>query len=90
MAKFDEVDTIRDSELGAVATITVKKTSTGYAEFSWCLFKEFQRKEGGSMERTNFLNERHIAAARRLLDKVEARIKEEKERIHHQRRRMRW
>lgn len=86
MAKFDEVATIRDDELGVVATITVKKTSTGYEEFSWGLHKEFQRMDGGPLERTNFLNERHIAVARRLIDRIEECIKEEKERIHHRRR----
>lgn len=86
MAKFDEIDTIRDDELGVAATITVKSTPTGYSEFSFSLFKEFQRNEKGPVERTNFLNERHIGAARRLLDQVEERIKEEKERLHRGRR----
>jgi hypothetical protein len=82
---FVELATLRDPEgLGLIALINVKDKPNGYKSFSFALFKEFER--GGATERTAFLNERHLGAARKLLDMVEKRIRAEQDKLHTQRR----
>lgn len=78
---------MRDPDgLGLIAPITRFKKPNGYYAFSFAIMKEFERREGGPVERSSFLNERHIAAAHKLLGMVAIRIAEEQDRILNERR----
>ena len=82
---FQEVDLIRDPDgVGLIAPITIKERPNGYRTVSFAIMKEFTR--GALTERTAYLNERHIAAARKLLDAVEERLRLEKDKIFTKRR----
>lgn len=84
-AGFTEVALIRDPDgVGLVAPITIKERPNGYRTVSFAIMKEFER--GPITERTSYLNERHIRAARKLLDLVEERLRLEKEKIFTDRR----
>jgi len=79
---FREIDLLRlpgDQDIGLVAPITVKESGSGHVILSFAIMKEFER--GAVTERTSYLNQRHIDAARRLLDMVEERLMLEKERV---------
>jgi hypothetical protein len=79
---FVELDVLHDPDgLGLVAPITVRENA-GYKAFSFAIFKEFERKEGGPTQRTAYMNERHLVAARKLLDLVETRIRAEQDKWH--------
>jgi hypothetical protein len=78
------VDEIRDDE-GLVATITSRDIG-GYRRLSFRIQKEYSRPPGGPLERTDFLRADHVAAARRLLDRVEERLRIEQDRINVERR----
>jgi hypothetical protein len=62
---YPEVAVFREDD-GVIAVIT-KKVGTEYLGFS--LAKEFPRN--GKIERTSFLNRRHMASVKRLLARVE-------------------
>jgi hypothetical protein len=68
MAKneYREVAVLRDDE--GVSCVITQKVDSPHHSFS--LVKEFKR--GDEDARTSFLNRRHIDAARRLLNEVEA------------------
>lgn len=84
---YELIDTLRDpDDLGLVSVITMRDRENGYRAFSFAFFKEFERKEGGPTQRTSYLNERHIPAARKLLDQTERRIAQERDRVHQGRR----
>jgi hypothetical protein len=70
--KYEEVDSITDSA-GVVAPIT-RKDRQGRPAFSAAIMREFPRN--GRMEKTAYFNRDHIAAIRRVLDKLEARFDE--------------
>jgi hypothetical protein len=79
---FTEIDLLRlegDDDVGLVAPITAREKSPGHVVLSFAIMKEFER--GAITERTSYLNQRHIDAARKLLDMVEERLMLEKERI---------
>lgn len=83
---FTEIARLRDpDDLGLVAPITVKRKPNGYVAFSFAIFKEFERPDG-DIQRTSFLNDRHIDAAHKLLDAVERRIELERDRVRTKRR----
>ena len=85
-SEFNEVAIISDPDgLGLVASITVRERDNGYQTFSFAIFKEFDR--GGDVQRTVYLNARHVGAVRKLLDRVEERIELETDKIHETRRR---
>lgn len=87
-SEFTEIEVIRDPEgLGLIASITMREKANGYVAFSFAIFKEFERSVGGATQRTSYMNDRHIEAARKLLDHVERRISEEKDKLHARRRR---
>jgi len=84
---FVEIETLRDPDgMGLVAAITAKQKDNGYTAYSFAIFKEFERSTGGPTQRTNYLNERHIGAARKLIDMVEARIAVSRDQLHEQKR----
>lgn len=84
---FVELAVIRDpDDMGLIAAITMKDHPNGYRAFSFALFKEFERGDGRPVERSSFLNERHLGAARKLLDMVETRIRAEQDKVHTRRR----
>ena len=84
---YEEIAVLRDPDgLGLIAPITKLKKTNGYTSFSFAIMKEFERKEGGPVERSSFLNERHVAAAHKLLDLVMNRIAEERDKLLAQRR----
>jgi hypothetical protein len=77
---FVEVATLRDPDgLGLVAPVTMRVKENGYTSFSFALFKEFEKN--GETQRTAFLNDRHLPAARRLLDEIESRIALESDKL---------
>jgi len=81
-ADYEEIDVVRDPDgLGLIAPITRFKKQNGYHSFSFAIMKEFERKEGAPVERSSFLNERHVAAAHKLLDLVVRRIGEEQDKL---------
>lgn len=87
-SEFVELATLRDPDgMGLVAPITVRERENGYKAFSFAVFKEFERKEGGETQRTAYLNERHIVGLRKLIDRVEERIRLEQDKLHEGRRR---
>lgn len=65
--------------MGVVAIITTKRRPTGYMSYSFALKKEFELN--GETKRSAFLQDRHIGAARKLLDMVEERIREEQDKL---------
>lgn len=69
-----------------MAILTRCDKPNGYTKLSWALYKEFERTTGGQTERTQYLNERHISAARKLLDMVESRLAVERDKLHTTRR----
>jgi hypothetical protein len=84
---FVEVDVLRDPDgLGLVAPITARVKPNGFTAFSFAIFKEFERAPGHPTQRTSYMNERHISAMHKLLDRVEKRIAEEQDKIHTARR----
>lgn len=87
---YEEIAVLRDPDgLGLIAPITRLKKGNGYHSFSFALMKEFERKEGAPVERSSFLNERHIAAAHKLLDEVDQFIAKEKDKLLVERRQAR-
>ncbi len=87
---YQEVAILRDTDgLGLVASVTVRQRPNGYQTYSFILFKEFEQREGGETRRTSHLNERHIVAARKLLDEVDAKIRQLKDQYWEERRRER-
>lgn len=84
--EYTEIDTIREPDSDVVAVITARQRPSGLTTYSFCISKEFQRREGGPVDRTAYLNPRHLGAVRRILDKVEERIDEERERVERGRR----
>jgi hypothetical protein len=66
---YDDIEEISDPD-GVVAVISRRRSN---GALSVGLFKVFERD--GVKEKTNFLNSRHFAAARRVLDRVEDRMK---------------
>lgn len=80
------LEEIRDPDSGLLVVITKKQKYTGYVGFSFAFFKEFERQAGSETERSTWLNDRHIGAARRLLDLAEECIQREKEKLWTQRR----
>lgn len=89
MAKVDyfSVDVLRES--GCVAQINAKERGDGFLAYSFSLFREFERDGRGPTQRTVFLSEQNLPALRRLLDVVERRIQEDKERVYSLRRQKR-
>lgn len=84
---YEEIAAIRDPDgLGLVAPVTRFKKGNGYHSFSFAIMKEFVRKEGAPVERSSFLNERHVAAAHKLLDAVVEFIATEQDKLDTQRR----
>lgn len=85
--EYAEIDTLRDEQNPEViSVITARQRPSGLITYSFSILKEFQRREGGPVDRTSYLNTRHLGAMRRLLDKTEERIDEERERIDRERR----
>ena len=85
---YEEIAVLRDPDgLGLIAPITRYKKPNGFHSFSFAIMKEFERREGGPTERSSFLNDRHIAAAHRLLNDVEKRIAQEQDKTLASRRR---
>jgi hypothetical protein len=81
---YQLVDELRDDE-GLVATITARDVG-GYRRLTFSLQREFERPKGGPTERSSFLRAEHVPAARRLLDRVEERMRVEQDRVHTERR----
>lgn len=89
-SEFTVIDTLRDPDnTGVAARITVRDKPNGYRSFSFSIFKEFEREPGGATQRSAFLNDWHIEAAHKLLDRVAERIEQEKAKVHGRRRRAR-
>jgi hypothetical protein len=86
---FTEIDAIRDDKSGIVIVITAREKSNGFRAYSFAVFKEFERSTGGPTQRTAYLNPHHIEALQGLLPKVDARIRQEEERVHAERRQAR-
>ena len=84
---YEVIDTINDPDgMGLVAELTRFRRSNGFTGVSFAIFKEFERRPGGPTERTSYLNQRHLGAARKLLDLIEDRMAQETERFHAARR----
>jgi hypothetical protein len=73
---YEEVDVLRDPD-GVVAVIT-RRTIGEETYHSFAIKKEFERD--GKIERTSYLNRRHSAAVRRLLQRVDEYLDREVER----------
>lgn len=73
-AGFEEVKVFQDPS-GVALVITQKK---GESKHSFSLLKTYEKD--GVLQRTSYLNRRHLAAARALLDKAEEWLDEEVER----------
>lgn len=87
MSDFKEVTQIEDPDgVGLVASITARNRASGYRTFSFSIYKQYTDKNG-EVRRTNYLNERHINAAIKLLHAVSERIALEQEKLDTQRRR---
>jgi hypothetical protein len=86
---FTEIDTIRDEKSGVVIVITAREKNNGFHAYSFAVFKEFERSTGGQTQRTSYLNPHHIETLQDLLPKVDARIRQEEERVHAERRQAR-
>lgn len=86
MAREDYFHVDRLTDSGCVAQINAK-TRGDSLSFSFSIFREFERDGRGPVERTAFLNEQHLVAARRLIDAIERRISEEREKLYAERRR---
>jgi hypothetical protein len=68
---FKPVATIRDPIDGEVIALVTAVDRPGYRGFSFALYKEFQRSPGSEVERTSYLNERHLDAVLRVIKLVE-------------------
>lgn len=66
---YEDIDEVSDPD-GVVAVISRRRSN---GALSVGIFKVFERD--GIKEKTNFLNSRHFAAVRRVLDVVEKKIK---------------
>lgn len=75
---FREIALISDTETGVIGTIQVRDRN-GMPDISWAIMKEFDRD--GRVERSAFLKKRHIAAVRKILDKLEERIDVEEDKL---------
>lgn len=82
---YTVIGEFRDDQ-GIVGVVSKKEKPNGFLGFSFALFKEFERKPGGPTERTGWLNDRHLGAARRMLNRIEERIDTEMDKRHAQRR----
>lgn len=69
-SEYEDVEVLRDAD-GVVAVISERKNGTGCAV---AIFKEFTRD--GKTQRSAFLQRRHIAAAKRLLEIAEEKMDE--------------
>ncbi len=84
---YEEIAVLRDPDgFGLIAPVTRFKKGNGYQAFSFAIMKEFERKAGAPVERSSFLNERHIAAAHKLLDEVGKFIAGEQDKLNTERR----
>jgi len=89
-SEYVELDTIHDPEgMGLVSHITMRKKPSGYLVYSFAIFKEFERNEGGPTQRTSYLTDRHFGALRKLVDLTEERIRVEQDKMHTGRRAVR-
>lgn len=84
---YFSIDTIRED--GCVAQINAKRRPDGRLAYSFSLFREFERDECGPTMKTVFLGEMHVGPARRLLEAVERRIQEERDKEFSEQRRQR-
>lgn len=80
---FREIALLTDPESGLVAPICFRDRN-GEPDLSFAIMKEFDR--AGRVERTAYIKKRHIAGARRLLDKMEEQLDAEEDRLRGQRR----
>ena len=76
--RFREIALISDPETGVIATIQVRDRN-GQPRLSFAFMKEFDRD--GRVERSAFLEKRHVAAVRRLMDQLDERLEVEEDRL---------
>ena len=84
MADFEQIDELRDG--GVVARLTSRTRSTGFVQHTFSLGREFERAGVGTTEQSKFITEEQLPNVRRLLDAIEARFIEERNRLHAERR----
>jgi hypothetical protein len=86
VSEFVEIDRLEDPDgVGIIAVITKRDRAGGYRAFSFAIYKEYTDKSG-AVRRTNYLNERHVDAAARLLVLVKQRLLLEQDRLDAERR----
>lgn len=67
-SQFTEIEALADKD-GVIAVISERQRNNAPNTYSVAIMKEFDRN--GEPTRTAFISRRHIAGARRLLDKAE-------------------
>jgi len=70
--RYEDIDTLKDVD-GVVAVFTRNKNTNRLAV---AFFKEFDRDGEGDIERTAFMNTRHLDAVQRLIPLVRRRFEE--------------
>jgi hypothetical protein len=70
--RYEDIDSIKDVD-GVVAVFTRNKNTNRIAV---AFFKEFDRDGEGDIERTAFMNSRHLDAVLRLIPQVRKRFEE--------------
>jgi hypothetical protein len=75
--EFREVEVLREGEL--ICVVTARTTADGKDYHAFAILKEYERD--GQIYRSGFMNRRHVASARKLLERVEGWLDETSGRV---------